>query len=80
MHSSGTVAPVLQQQHEDPCASAHVPIMSNFSPIHIPVCAYVQILFENGNLMVIVMNVDLADQKNSNRETREILREGEGFV
>jgi len=34
-----------------------------FFPINIPVCAYAKILFENGNLMVIVMNVDLADQK-----------------
>ena len=44
-------------------ASTHVPIMSNFFPIDIEVGAYVQILFENGSLMVIVMNVDLADQK-----------------
>lgn len=34
-----------------------------FFPIDIPVFAYVQVLFENGNLMVIVMNVDLTDQK-----------------
>lgn len=39
---------LMQQQHEDPCASTHVPIMSNFFPIDIPVCAYVQILFEKG--------------------------------
>lgn len=45
------------------CASTHVPIMSNFFPIDFPACVYMQILFENGNLMVIVMNVDLADQK-----------------
>lgn len=36
-----------------------------------------QILFENGNLMVIVMNVDSTDQKFRRMEMREILREGE---
>lgn len=61
---------LMQQQHGDPCASTHVPIMSNFFPIDIPVCAYVQIVFENGNLMVIVMNVDLADQKSRRKETQ----------
>lgn len=40
-----------------------VPIMFNFFPLDIVVCIYAQILFENGNLMVIVMNVDLMDQK-----------------
>lgn len=36
-----------------------------------------KILFEKGNLMVIVMNVDLADQKSRIKEMRGILREGE---
>lgn len=66
MHRDGTVASVLHSarwQREDPCASTRVPIMSNSFPIDIPVCTYAQILFEKGNLMVIVMNVDLADQK-----------------
>lgn len=52
--------PLMQQQCEDPCLSTHVPIMSNLLPI---VCTHVQIPFETGNLMVIVMNVDLWDQK-----------------
>lgn len=51
--------------------------MSNFFPVDIPVCAYAQILFEKGNLMVIVMNVDFADQKSRRKEMREILRGGE---
>lgn len=80
LHRDGTVASVLhckQQQHEDPCASTRVPIMSNFLPVDIPVCAYAQIPFEKGNLMVIVMNVDFTDQKGRRKEMREILREGE---
>lgn len=54
--------------------------MSNFFPIDIPVFAYVQVLFENGNLMVIVMNVDLTDQKGrregnaSEPERRDLFR------
>lgn len=46
----------------------HVPIMSNFFPLDILVCIYVQILFENGNLMAIVMNVDLMDQKSRRKQ------------
>ena len=63
---------LMQQRHEDPCACTHVPIMSNFFPVHIPVCTHVQILFEKrGNLMVIVMNVDLADQKSRRRKKKK---------
>lgn len=51
-----------RQQSEDPRASTRVPIMSNFSPLDFPLGAYVQIPFEKGNLMVIVMNVDSTDQ------------------
>ncbi len=50
-----------------------------FFPIDIPVGAYVQILFEKGNLMVIVMNVDLADQKSRRKETR-VPERRRGFV
>lgn len=61
----------------DPCCTdataaraARVPIMSNFFPLDVPVFAYVQILFENGNLMVIVMNVDSTDQRGRREEMR----------
>lgn len=61
------------------CSSTRAPIMSNIFPKDIPLCAYVQILFEKGNLMVIVMNVDSTDQKSRRKEMREILREGRGL-
>lgn len=51
-----------------------VPIMSNFFKLDIAVYIYTQMLFENGNLMVIVMNVDLMDQKSIRKETQA--REG----
>lgn len=69
LHRDGRVVSALhrtqqqqQQRSEDPRASTRVPIMSNFSPLDFPLGAYVQILFEKGNLMVIVMNVDSTDQ------------------
>lgn len=68
LHRDGRVVSVLhrtqqqQQRSEDPRASTRVPIMSNFSPLDFPLGAYVQIPFEKGNLMVIVMNVDSTDQ------------------
>lgn len=66
LHRDGRVVSVLhrtqQQQSEDPRASTRVPIMSNFSPPDFLLGAYVQIPFEKGNLMVIVMNVDSTDQ------------------
>lgn len=34
-------------------------------------------MLENGNLMVIVMNVDFADQKSRKKKVLEILRGGE---
>lgn len=49
--------------------------MSNFFPIDIPVCAYIQILRGNRDLMVIVMSVDLMDQKSRRKEMQAILRE-----
>ena len=77
--SSCLCVTLMQLQHEDPYAYTHVPIMSNFFPKDTPVCAYVQILFENGNLMVIVMNVDLADQKTGERKSERSC-EKERFV
>lgn len=54
---------LMQQQHEEPALPLVYLSCPIFFPIDIPVFAYVQVLFENGNLMVIVMNVDLTDQK-----------------
>lgn len=80
MHGVGTVASTLHCCNSS-MKTPVLPLMyrscSILFPKHIPVCAYVQILFENGNLMVIVMNVDLTDQKFRRMEMREILREGE---
>lgn len=80
MHRVGTVASMFHRCN----SSTRTPVLplmyescSILDPKHIPVCAYVQMLFENGNLMVIVMNVDLTDQKFGRMEMSGILRGGE---
>lgn len=52
-----------KRHHEEPLFPLMYLSCPIFFPIDFPVCDCVQKLFENGNLMVIVMNVDLADQK-----------------